>query len=63
MSATIGGMPNKPKTPHMSFRVEPELREAAKVIAERRGESLSGDVLRPALVAYVKKYGNEGNKA
>lgn len=49
-------MPNKPKTPIRTMRVSDELWEAAQVVAASRGESLS-DVIRAALVRYVKRYG------
>jgi hypothetical protein len=39
-----------------NFRAEDALWQAAKVIADRRGESLS-DVLRAALLRYVRRYG------
>lgn len=45
----MGGMQNNIR----SFRVEDELWLAASEIAKERGESLSADVLRPALEAYV----------
>ena len=39
-----------------NFRAEDSLWQQAKAVAERRGESLS-DVLRAALVQYVKRHG------
>lgn len=39
-----------------NFRADDSLWLRAKVIAEKRGESLS-DVLRAALERYVKRYG------
>lgn len=49
-------VPNQPKTPTRAIRVPDELWRAAKDIARDRGETLS-DVLRDALVEYVKRYG------
>lgn len=49
----IGTMPNTPGTPRRTFRVEDELWEDATAIAKIKGHSLSADVLRPALEAYV----------
>lgn len=51
-------MPNQPKTPLRSFRAGVEY-EAARTIAKARGENLSEDVLRPALLAYISAYGRE----
>lgn len=48
-------MPNRPKTPLHSFRVDDELWEAAKAAAEANGEALS-DVLRAALQRYVRRH-------
>lgn len=47
-------MPNQPKTPLHSFRVETELWEQAKTTAHTNGEALS-DVLRAALLRYVRR--------
>lgn len=49
-------VPNQPKTPTRAIRVPDDLWKTAKAIARERGETLS-DVLRDALVAYVKRYG------
>lgn len=54
MSATIGVMPQPPKKPVHSFRVEDDLWNEAVRVATERGESLS-DVLRKALTRYVKR--------
>ena len=54
MAATIGTMPNKPKTPLRAFRIEDELWLEAVRIAGTRGESVS-EILRTALAVYVKK--------
>jgi len=50
----MGGMQNNIR----SFRVEDELWLAASEIAKERGESLSADVLRPALEQYVNENKN-----
>lgn len=47
-------MPNQPKTPARSVRVEVDLWEAAKVKADERGETVT-DVLVRALERYVKR--------
>lgn len=47
-------MPQPPRKPVHSFRVEDEIWNAAVRVATERQESLS-DVLRRALVRYVKK--------
>ncbi len=47
-------MPNAPKTPLRSIRVDTDLWRAAQAVAAARGESLS-DVIRRALVRYVKR--------
>lgn len=52
-AAVIAPMPNKPKTPMHSFRVEDELWEAAKKRAEERGETLT-EALRKFLRRYTK---------
>lgn len=44
-----------PGTPLRNFRAEDELWDAAMETAERLGENLSTDVLRPALVDYVER--------
>lgn len=52
-SGTFSYVPNKPKTPLHSFRVDDELWEAAKKRAEERGENLS-DALRKFLKRYTR---------
>lgn len=47
-------MPNQPKTPVRTLRVDDELWQRAQAVAAANGESLS-DVMRSALVAYVAK--------
>lgn len=53
MTDTLGHVPNKPKTPLHSFRVEDALWEAAKRRAEERGETLA-DALRRFLRRYTR---------
>lgn len=48
----LGYVPNQPKTPTHSVRVEDELWHAARRKAMERGETLS-DVIRQALVRYL----------
>ena len=45
-------MPNKPRTPHRSVRVDDDLWEQAKRAASDQGEAVS-DVVRRALEKYV----------
>ena len=47
-------VPNKPKTPLHSFRVDTELWNAARDRARENGETIA-DVLRRALKRYVRK--------
>lgn len=54
MSATIGVMPNKPKTPHRTIRIDDALWTAAQAAAEAEGKTLS-EVIRAALTRYVKR--------
>lgn len=49
-------VPNQPKTPQRAIRVPDDLWQAAKAIARSRNETLS-DIVRDALVAYVKRHG------
>lgn len=49
-------VPNQPKTPQRAVRVPDDLWRAAQEIARERGETLS-DVLRDALVQYVRRFG------
>jgi len=51
-----GKVPNQPKTPTRAIRVPDDLWRKARAIAQARGETLS-DVLRDALVEYVRRYG------
>lgn len=53
MTPTLGRVPNKPKTPLHSFRVDDELWEAAKKRAEERDETLA-DALRKFLRRYTR---------
>lgn len=48
--------PRKPVVPVRTLRVPDELWESAQAIAKAREESLSADVLRPALERYVKRH-------
>ncbi len=41
-----------------SFRIRPSIWAEAMKVADHRGESLS-EVIRAALVAYIKKHGKE----
>ena len=56
MAHQTQNVPNQPKTPTRALRVPDDLWLAAKAVAKERGETLS-DVLRDALVEYVRKYG------
>lgn len=56
MTATIGVMPNKPKTPSRNVRVDDELWNEALRIAGERGETVA-EIIRSALKRYVKKHG------
>lgn len=51
---TIGTMPNKPKTPHRTIRIDDELWKAAQAAAEREGKTMT-EVIRAALTRYVKR--------
>jgi len=51
-------MPNRPKTPLRAVRVADDLWSEAQRIARSRGESVS-DIMRAALVRYVKRHGND----
>lgn len=52
--STLRAVPNKPKTPLHSFRVDTNLWNAAKAKAQAEGTTIA-DVLRAALVRYLKK--------
>lgn len=58
MTATMGTMPNKPKTPLRNVRVDDELWAAAMAAAEARGESLS-EAIRQFLKRYAKQNGSK----
>jgi predicted HicB family RNase H-like nuclease len=47
-------VPNKPKTPIRSFRIDPELYAAVQEKAAERGETVT-DVVVQALQRYVKR--------
>lgn len=53
-SPRVGAVPNQPKTPHHSFRVDDELWQAAKERAAERGETVA-EVLRAFLREYVER--------
>lgn len=53
-SHRVGSVPNQPKTPHHSFRVDDDLWEAAKARAAERGETVA-EVLRAFLREYVER--------
>jgi antitoxin component of RelBE/YafQ-DinJ toxin-antitoxin module len=57
VSATIGVMPNKPKTTLRNVRVDDELWQAAQAAAEARGESVS-----EAIRKFLKRYAKTGSK-
>lgn len=48
-------MPNQPKTPKRTFRIPDEIYVPAREKAQRQGDSLT-DIVREALVEYVKEY-------
>ena len=52
-------MPQPPKKPVRSFRVEDAIWLEAQRIATERQESLSDVVLRKALIQYIKKNGSK----
>ena len=51
--ATVGRVPNQPKTPLRSVRIPDDLWQAAQTRAAERGESVS-DVIRRALERYIR---------
>jgi hypothetical protein len=55
----MGAMPQPPKKPVRSFRVEDKIWLEAQQIATERQESLSDVVLRKALLQYIKKHGSK----
>lgn len=58
MNATMGVMPNKPKTPSRNVRVDDELWNESLRIAAERGETVA-EIIRAALKRYVKKNGGK----
>ena len=50
----IDRMPDKPKTPHSSYRIPVELKKAATERATAEGRTLT-DVIVESLERYVKK--------
>lgn len=55
MTATIGTMPNQPKTPVSTFRIPLDLKARVAEKAAANGTNLSAIVIA-ALVAYDKKH-------
>jgi len=53
MPDTITLMPDKPKTPHSTFRIPLDLKAAAAEKAAEEGKTLT-DVITEALVKYTK---------
>lgn len=51
---TIVNVPNKPKTPHRTIRIDDALWAAAQAAAEAEGKTVT-DVIRAALTRYVKR--------
>lgn len=47
------GVPNQPKTPHRTIRIDPALWERAQARAAERGETVS-DAIRRALTRYAR---------
>lgn len=47
----MGSVPNQPATPHMSFRIDPDLKTDVTHIAAARGEKVS-TIVRQALEKY-----------
>ena len=47
-------MPNTPKTPHVTMRIDPDLWRQAKAKAAERGETVTAVVVR-ALKRYVAR--------
>jgi predicted HicB family RNase H-like nuclease len=47
-------LPNQPKTPNRTVRIDDELWTAARLAAEANGESVT-DVVRRALQRYVRR--------
>lgn len=51
----MGSVPNKPATPHMSFRIDPELKRDVLHLAKINDESAS-DIVRRAFENYRDEY-------
>ncbi len=51
---TVAPVPNQPKTPHSTFRIPVELKEAAAEKAKAEGRTLT-DVIVAALTEYVEE--------
>lgn len=54
-------MPNQPKTPMHSFRVDDDLWRAAQAAAEVNGETVT-DVLKRSLQSYVRRTQRTANR-
>lgn len=51
----MGSVPNQPATPHMSFRIDPELKRDVLHLAKINDESAS-DIVRRAFEKYRDEY-------
>ena len=51
----MGSVPNQPKTPHMSFRIDGDLKRDVLHLAKMNGESAS-DIVRRAFENYRDEY-------
>lgn len=51
----MGSVPNQPKTPHMSFRIDGDLKRDVLHLAKINGESAS-DIVRRAFENYRDEY-------
>lgn len=51
----MGSVPNQPATPHMSFRIDPELKRDVLHLAKINDESAS-DIVRRAFENYRDEY-------
>lgn len=51
----MGSVPNQPATPHMSFRIDPELKRDILHLAKINDESAS-DIVRRAFENYRDEY-------
>lgn len=51
LADSMGPVPNQPKTPHMSFRIDPDLKRDMLHLTAANGEKVS-DVVRRAFETY-----------